>query len=170
MVGGPTSETHFLDFDLRGRDRGAEPGEARAAPEAEAEAVSPPCTTGATSWGFGRPQSERPRDRSSGTLRAPARSPALPTCPRAPESLAGFVQRVPCARGCEEACEVTDERRGDRGRPPFLVRGALRPRAEGRRRGPRTVGAQGLLSILLPGSAGFSPRASFLEPRTSQWV
>nr|CAI9708584.1 unnamed protein product [Rangifer tarandus platyrhynchus] len=124
VVGGYTSERHFLDFDLRGRERGAEPGEARAAPEAEAEAVSPPCTppaTGATSWGFGRPQSERPRDRGSGTLRAPARSRALPTCPRAPESLAGYVQRVPYARGCE-VCEVTDERRGDRGRPPFLVR------------------------------------------------
>ena len=95
--------------------------------------MSPRCTLpafverspGATSWGFGRPQSECPRDRGSGTLGAPARSRALPTCTRDPESLAGFIQRVPCARGCEEACEVTDERRGDRGRPPFLVRGSL---------------------------------------------
>ena len=77
--------------------------------------MSHPCTPpafverspGATSWGFGRPQSERPRDRGSGTLRAPARSRALP---RTPESIAGFVQQVPCARGCEEACEVTDDR------------------------------------------------------------
>ena len=132
-IGGPAPEERCLDFDLRGRERSAEPGEARAAREAEAEAVSPGCTPPAfverspraTSWRFGRPQSERPRDRGSGTLRAPARSRALPTCPRDPESFAGFVQRVPCARGCEEACEVTDERRGDRGRPPFPVPGSL---------------------------------------------
>ena len=129
-VGGPASGTRFLGFDLRGRELGAEPGEARAAREAEAEAVSPPCTppafversSAAAPWGFGHPQSKHTRDRGPGTLRAPAGSRALP---RTPESLAGSVQRVPCVRWGEEACEMTDERRGDRGRPPFLVRGSL---------------------------------------------
>ena len=126
--------------------------------------MSPRCTLpafversqGATSWGFCRPQSERPRDRGSGTLRAPARSRALPTCTRDPESLAGFVQRVPCARGCEEACEVTDERRGDRGRPPFLVRGSLSPdsgREAARTPDCRSAGAS--VRFAGPGALGF---------------